>query len=135
MLTLLDVVVHASTEPEPFGRVIAEAMAMRRPVIATRAGGPTEIIEDGRTGFLVPPGDVEALADQITALLTDSALAGRIAEAGYEEARKRFSAEAHSALVQGVYDSVLQPKRTRAPGAERRRAIPARDALHKEVKR
>ena len=135
MLALLDVVVHASTEPEPFGRVIAEAMAMRRPVIATRAGGPTEIIEDGRTGFLVPPGDVAALADQITTLLKDSALAGRIAEAGYEEARERFSAEAHSALVQGLYDSVLRPKRTRAPGAERRRAIPARDALHKEVKR
>jgi glycosyltransferase involved in cell wall biosynthesis len=133
MLTLLDVVVHASTAPEPFGRVIAEAMAMRRPVIATRAGGPTEIIEDGRTGFLVPPGDVEALAGQITTLLTDSALAGRIAEAGYQEARERFSAEAHSALVQGVYDRVLRPKRT--PGAQRRHAIPIPDTLHKEAKR
>jgi glycosyltransferase involved in cell wall biosynthesis len=59
MLQLLDVVAHASIDPEPFGRVIAEALAMKRPVIATRAGGPTEIIDDSRTGFLVPPGTMK----------------------------------------------------------------------------
>src|SRR6266404_5373723 len=56
ILPVLDIVVHASVDPEPFGRVIIEAMALRRPVVASRAGGPTEIIEDGKTGLLVAPG-------------------------------------------------------------------------------
>src|SRR5262249_38304028 len=81
VLRLLDVVAHASVIPEPFGRVIAEAMAMGRPVVASSAGGPTEIIEDGRTGFLVAPRDDEALAARITELLQDPAKATRVGEA------------------------------------------------------
>jgi glycosyltransferase involved in cell wall biosynthesis len=107
MLNLLDVVVHASIAPEPFGRVIAEAMAMKRPVIATRAGGPTEIIEDGRTGYLVPPGDAEALAERLITLLTNPSLAGQIAYAGHVEATKRYSADVHAQRVERVYNIVL----------------------------
>ena len=65
----LDVVVHASVRPEPFGRVILEGMLMGKPVVATAAGGVTELIEDGETGFLVPPGDVDALAQRLHRLL------------------------------------------------------------------
>jgi len=61
----LDVVVHASIVPEPFGRTIAEAMACGRAVIASSAGGPAEQIEDRRTGLLVPPNDEVALAEAI----------------------------------------------------------------------
>ncbi len=68
---IADVVVHASTEPEGFGRVVAEAMAMGRPVIATDIGAPPEIIEEGRTGWLVPPGDAKALAIAIERELFD----------------------------------------------------------------
>ena len=57
-----DVVVHASVRPEPFGRVILEGMLLGKPVMATAAGGVPELIEHGRTGFLVPPGDAAALA-------------------------------------------------------------------------
>jgi glycosyltransferase involved in cell wall biosynthesis len=57
VLRLLDVVAHASVQPEPFGRVIAEAMAMGRPVVASNARGPTEIIEDARTAFVLPDDD------------------------------------------------------------------------------
>ena len=117
MLELLDVVVHASIAPEPFGRVITEAMAMRRPVIATLAGGPTEIIEDGRTGFLVPPGDAEALADRIITLLTNPSLAQQIADAGYRDARERFAADVHAQRVQRIYEAVLRTE----PGRDRRR--------------
>ena len=134
MLELLDVVVHASMAPEPFGRVITEAMAMRRPVIATCAGGPTEIIEDGRTGLLFPPGDAEALADRIIMLLEDPSLAEQIASAGYSEARERFSGETHSSLVQQVYESVLRPGSTPpAPGRRRDREA-FRDKIPKETK-
>ena len=110
ILKLVDVVVHASISPEPFGRVIVEAMAMRRPVVASRAGGPLEIIEDNRNGFLVPPGDHEALASRIIELLEDRALSARIAEAAYRDVESRFSAEKHAREVQQVYETVLYPK-------------------------
>jgi glycosyltransferase involved in cell wall biosynthesis len=135
MLQLLDVVAHASIDPEPFGRVIAEAMAMRRPVIATRAGGPTEIIDDGRTGFLVPPGDDEALADRLITLLENPSLAERIAEAGYTAVRDRFSAEAHARLVQQVYERTLPRRQGRPASAPRRDSRPAPDKLRKEIDR
>ena len=66
---LADVVVHASTEPEAFGRVVIEAQAMGRPVIASDLGGPVETVEHGVTGWRVPPGDPAALAAAIEAVL------------------------------------------------------------------
>jgi glycosyltransferase involved in cell wall biosynthesis len=110
ILRLLDVVAHASVQPEPFGRVIAEAMAMGRPVVASNAGGPIEIIEDGQTGFLVPPQDDEALAARITTLLQDPAMAERIGEAGRRTVVERFSAESHARLVKDVYMQTLGPR-------------------------
>jgi len=110
-LQLFDVVVHASIEPEPFGRVIAEAMAMRRPVVASDEGGPREIIEHGRTGLLFTQGDDRALADSIVSLLREPARAMRIAEAGYADMRQRFSATQHARLVEEVYADVLRGSR------------------------
>ena len=68
-LMLADVVVHASTQPEAFGRVVIEAQAMGRPVIASDLGGPVETVEHGVTGWRVPPGDADALAAAIEAAL------------------------------------------------------------------
>ena len=68
-LMLADVVVHASTEPEAFGRVVIEAQAMGRPVIASDLGGPVETVEHGVTGWRVPPGDAGAVAAAIEAAL------------------------------------------------------------------
>jgi len=126
LLKLLDVVVHASISPEPFGRVIVEAMAMRRPVVASRAGGPLEIIEDNRNGFLVPPGDDEALASRVIALFEDRALSARIADAAYQDVVSRFSADRHARDVQQIYETVLRAE----PGAraQERRAGRARRA-------
>lgn len=64
-LLLADVVVHASTDPEAFGRTVIEAQAMRRPVIASDLGAPRETVEEAVTGWRVPPGDAEALAQAI----------------------------------------------------------------------
>ncbi|MBS0641808.1 MAG: glycosyltransferase, partial [Proteobacteria bacterium] len=61
-LKLADVVVHASTQPEAFGRVVIEAQAMARPVIASDLGGPVETVQHEATGWRVPPGDPDALA-------------------------------------------------------------------------
>jgi len=68
-LALADVVIHASTAPEAFGRVVIEAQAMARPVIAADLGGPVETVAHGITGWRVPPGDPAALAAAIDAVL------------------------------------------------------------------
>lgn len=85
-----DAVVHCSTAPEPFGRVIVEGMLAGRPVIATNHGGATEILQSGVTGWLVPPGDAGALAGTLEQLRNDKEAAERIAMAGREDARRRF---------------------------------------------
>lgn len=99
LMQLVDVVVHTSVAPEPFGRVIVEGMLARRPVIATRGGGAVEILRDGETGLLVPPGDAQALAVAIQRLLRHPEQARQLAEAAYKDARTRFSIEA---MRQGV---------------------------------
>lgn len=94
-----DVVVHCSTQPEPFGRVVVEAMLCGKPVIASNAGGIPEIINDGRTGLLVKPSDPDGLADAIRQLRDQPAMAERLAQAGHEDASQRFTLEA---MVRGV---------------------------------
>ena len=119
MLQLLDVVVHASVSPEPFGRVIAEGMAMGKPVVAAAAGGPLEIIEQGRTGFLVTPGDPTALAEAIVTLLRDRVLARRLGDNARLVAQARFSPEAHARCVEGFYEQTLRAREPAVtPGAE-----------------
>jgi glycosyltransferase involved in cell wall biosynthesis len=89
----MDVILHTSTEPEPFGRVVVEGMAAGRPVIASAAGGVTEIVRHGRNGWLVKPGDATALADAIGALRADPALAQRLAQQALTDAQTEFSVE------------------------------------------
>lgn len=94
IMQLCDIVAHTSTAPEPFGRVIIEAMLAGRPVVASAAGGPTEIIEHGCSGLLVPPGDPAALAAALASLLDRPAWAERIAAAGRQRALAEFSLRA-----------------------------------------
>lgn len=91
LMKAVDIVVHTSVAPEPFGRVIVEGMLAKRPVIATRAGGTAEIIEEGETGVLVPPGNPRALRHAIQALLDNTNRRRRIAKNGSRMARGRFS--------------------------------------------
>ena len=106
LMRAADVVVHASTLPEPFGRVIVEGMLARRPVIATAAGGVGEIIDDGRTGVLVPPGDAAAIARAVQALRDDPGRAAALAAAGAAHARQAFSVGAMVRGVRAVFDEV-----------------------------
>jgi glycosyltransferase involved in cell wall biosynthesis len=89
-LEAVDVVVHCSISPEPFGRVIVEAQLAGKPVIATKGGGPSEIIEDRVTGILVPPNDSNELAKAIELLLENRDWAQKLAENGRREAIRRF---------------------------------------------
>lgn len=84
VMNALDVVVHASVRPEAFGRVILEAMLLEKPVIAAATGGVPELVRDGETGWLVPPGDAHALAaalERTLAALEPAAAVGRAARA------------------------------------------------------
>ncbi len=102
-----DLVVHSSTSPEPFGRVIVEAMLVGRPVVAARAGGPLEIIDDGRTGWLTEPGDDVALADRIDACRRDPDGRDRVARAGREAAAGRFTLDAFHRGIAAVVDEAI----------------------------
>ncbi len=88
------IVLHTSIAPEPFGRVIVEGMLASRPVVATRAGGVEEILEDGVTGLMVEPGDPQALEQALRGLLDDPGRAARIAMAGRVDAEARFTVDA-----------------------------------------
>lgn len=92
---------------EHFGRVLVEAMAMGKPVVATDAGGTPEIVLDGETGLLVPPAEPEPLARAVLALLNDGARAQRLGAAGRRRAEARFSLARHAAAVEALYDEVL----------------------------
>ena len=95
---LADVVVSASTDPEAFGRIAAEAQAMGRPLVASAHGGVPEQVIDGQTAFLVTPGDDAALAEGVARAL-DLGADGRaeMAAAAREQAQ-RFSKQRMCAL-------------------------------------
>jgi glycosyltransferase involved in cell wall biosynthesis len=107
LIQMQRVIVHASIRPEPFGRVIIEAMAMKKPVIASKAGGPLEIIDDGINGFLVKPGDDVDLADRICLLLKDPERAVKIGHDAYLKTRRCYTVEAHVEAVSKVYQTIL----------------------------
>lgn len=97
-----DVVLVPSTAPEPFGLVAAEAQSLGRPVIASATGGLVEIVEDGVTGLLVPPGDSEALAVALEKLADDEALRIRLGREAHERALERFSMERFCSALSGA---------------------------------
>jgi glycosyltransferase involved in cell wall biosynthesis len=85
-----DIVCQASRWEEAFGQVIAEAMASSKPVIGTRVGGIPEVIDEGKSGFLVDRGDYEALAQKILQLAEDQRLRTEMGRAGQQAVRSRF---------------------------------------------
>jgi glycosyltransferase involved in cell wall biosynthesis len=110
IMSSLDVYVHPSLLPEPFGLVVIEAMAACRPVVATAHGGPLEIIEDGISGYLVPPGDAVALAGKIAACLEDPALSRTMGKRGQVRALQLFHVSRYIDGIQAVYDTILEAR-------------------------
>jgi len=107
-LMLADVVVHASTEPEAFGRVVIEAQAMGRPVIASDLGGPVETVEHGVTGWRVPPGDAAALAAAIELVLAlPAADRAELARRARGAVLLNYTVAAMQAATLAVYEDLL----------------------------
>jgi glycosyltransferase involved in cell wall biosynthesis len=103
----LDVVVSASTSPEPLGTVVIESLALARPLVAPDHGGAVEMVEQGRTGLLFRAGDARSLAEAILALHADAALGKRLGAAARQHALKTFAVGTHAARVQEIFDDVL----------------------------
>ncbi len=90
LMAACDLVAHTSTSPEPFGRVIVEAMLCGRPVVAAKAGGAIELVEQGINGFLVTPGNPQELAQVIITCLNEKDQTAAIANNARTTASQRF---------------------------------------------
>lgn len=99
----IDLLVHASTQPEPFGMVLIEAMASRCPVVATLGGGVQEIVVDGVTGILVPPKDADAMAKAMVEIMSNDEHRASMGEAGFTRVTEHFSlADSTRAIEQAL---------------------------------
>jgi len=105
--SLMDVCVHASIEPEPFGLVITEAMSYGVPVVASDRGAPREIITDGEDGYLVNPEASSVFAERIIGLLANEDQRCRMGEKGKEHVLKYYPLGAYGRKMERVYQEVL----------------------------
>jgi glycosyltransferase involved in cell wall biosynthesis len=108
VVSACDVVVLPSIHTETFGRALAEGMILGKPCVATRVGGMPEVVEDGVTGFIVPPRDSTALAQAICRLLGDSDLRRRFGQAGRTRIEKHFSVQQMQKKTLAVYGELLR---------------------------
>lgn len=106
-LGVMDVAVHTSVTPEPFGRVLLEAMAMRKPVVGSRDGAVPEIVVDGETGYTFAPGDSGELAARILDLLEHPDRARAFGEAGYQRLVDEFHVDRNVERTMAVYARTL----------------------------
>ena len=106
-IAALDILVLPSVQPEPFGGVVVEAMALSRPVIATKIGGSMEQVVDGVTGFLVEPGDAKDLAAGIEKLLQSADCRRSFGENGRARFLEKFEFEAFYRRILSLYENVM----------------------------
>ena len=106
----MDVFVLPSAQSEPFGGVVMEAMAYALPVIATSIGGSLDQVEDGVTGFLVPPADPAALAEKIEQLARDGQRGKAMGRAGRARLAEKFDLQRMARRVEALYDELLPVK-------------------------
>ncbi|MGB3790806.1 MAG: glycosyltransferase family 4 protein [Phormidesmis sp.] len=107
LMNACDLVTHTSTAPEPFGRVIVEAMLCGTPVIAAAAGGATELVNSGENGWLCPPEKPALLADTILSCRNESQQTEQIAQVAQAEARDRFDVATINTLIAQHLENVV----------------------------
>ena len=109
-IAALDILVHASTMGEPFGQVVMEGMAARKPVVATRGGGVPEIVAEDVTGLLVPMSDVGAMAQAIKLLLSNPERAREMGRAGQKRVREHFTIAQTADKVEALYGAIEESR-------------------------
>lgn len=113
IMAAMDVVVQISTTyPEGMSLAPLEAMALGKPVIVTKIPGYEFCVDDGKTGFMVEPGDIQVLTEKVLMLARDEDLARRMGEEGYRKAQQQFDVRLTARRVQHVYDQVLNPHKS-----------------------
>jgi glycosyltransferase involved in cell wall biosynthesis len=111
-IQVFDIMVHTSTDPEPFSRSVLEGMAMQRPMVATRTGGTPEAIEEGVTGLLVEPRDDGELAQKLDLLIRTPSLRAELGERARQRVQERFSIQTNVEATQRIYAAVFhEPER------------------------
>ena len=128
----LDIVMHCSILPEPFGQVITEAMALAKPVIASKAGGVLEIIEDKKSGILVEIGDIQGNVDAVTTLLEDGNTANYLGKMGRARVLEHFTIQKSANAALDLYKSISPTtfQSTAAMGSSSRwKCLPRRTSL------
>lgn len=105
-LAACDIVCVPHMQPH-FSRTVIEAGAMKRPVIGFDVGGVREVIQNGKTGIIVPRGDVIALANAVNALLEDTNLSKKLGEGGYQQAIEKFDALHSAKQVEDIYKKLI----------------------------
>lgn len=104
----LDILVHASIKPEPFGRTVIEAMACGVPVVASGAGGILETVQAGKNGLLYPPGDVLSMTSEVRKLLADQEMRVALAKEGHKNFQRDFSIQKHVDRISEVYSELIK---------------------------
>ncbi len=110
LMAVCDLVAHTSTAPEPFGRVIVEAMLCGKPVVAAQAGGAMELVEDGVNGFLVTPGESQELAAVIHNCLQASTKIANIGNYARISASQRFDVHTINQQIQELLKLIILNK-------------------------
>jgi len=107
LISSLDILV-SSSHLETFGRVLVEAMALSKPVVATAVGGVPEVVTDGQAGFLVPTGNAQAMAEKISLLIEDQKLRQEMGRKGYERVLRNFDIRVITKRWEELYEELLR---------------------------
>jgi glycosyltransferase involved in cell wall biosynthesis len=103
----IDIAVVPSTEPEPFGMVVIEAMLAKKPVVASNHGGPTEIVDNNKTGFLFEPNSIVSLEKELEKLILDNHLRKTFGENGYHRVLDHFSLQSHVNHFEKIFEELI----------------------------
>ncbi|MCB0343782.1 MAG: glycosyltransferase family 4 protein [Bdellovibrionales bacterium] len=103
-MSAADICVHASTDPEPLGRVIVEAQLLGKPVVASAHGGPLELVEDGVTGCLTAPGNSVELAQKLEELISSPTLREKLGRQGRAYACDKYDIRGYADRIMQIYD-------------------------------
>lgn len=107
LINILSALIHTSVLPEPFGRVLIEGMALRKPMITPNIGAGPEIVVDRETGLIVKSGDVKDLARAIISLLENPQKAGQMGKAGRARLEKHFHININVKKIVKIYTELL----------------------------
>ena len=107
VLSQLDLLVLATTTHEAFGRVIVEAQASGVPVVATEVGGVVDVVENGKTGLLIPPADPASMAEAVIRLYKDTKLAARLVENAYRNVKRKYNLDLMIKNTLNLYEEAL----------------------------